>query len=551
MYRLNKNYLILIFIILLGLFLRLYQLDKFPVNLSHDEISQLYDAISIAQTGKDIYGNFMPTIFESVHDFKPPFYTYITSIFYLLFGGGEITIRLPGVFFGTLIIPAVFLFVLKLLKNMKIALWAAFFTAIAPFEIFFSRKSFENGAGIFLMLIGFSFLLIYTEKKSKLACLYLSALSFAAGMYTYFSHAIIIPLLLAFFVIIFRKEFNFSKKLFFPTVFFFLLVIPLGLIILTNQGSRYRSQTVFILQDPILGQQIEIAEKSSFLPSFFKYKTILSYAFSRYLNQFDPMYLFGNGLDFTNQGPLGIGPLYLFQLPILILGIYYLIKLKGFSNRKKFIIGWIVLGMLPSGLTFEEHSPHRSVMVFTMFNIVSAVGIYYLLEKIYLKKKLNKLPIFLSFIFILILSFVYFVQMYTINYPSEKSEAIQYPFKQIAQYAWSEYPNYDQIVFDPLYGSVAPTIGTAVHYYLAYYGNYPPAKFQKEYRRGKKEREVIFDKFSIRKVDWREDYTLKKTLIIASSWSLPIDTIDKSRIKKVFYYYNSKNGKVAFYAIGM
>lgn len=548
MFRLAKAYKLLILIVILGIFLRFYQLDRFPVHLNHDEISQFYDAISIAQTGKDIYGNFLPTIFESVHDFKSPFYTYVTSFFYLLFSGGEVTIRLPGALFGSLIIPAVFIFVLKLLKNVNVALVSAFLTAIAPFEIFFSRKSFENVAGILFMLLGFSFLLIFIEKKTHIRWFYFSSFSFAMGMYTYFSHAILIPLLILSFLIIFRREFKYSKKIVAHFILLILLLIPLVLIILTNPGSRYRSQTVFILQDPILGKQIELAEASSFMPDLYKYKTILEYSFARYLNQFDPMYLFGNGLDLTNQGPLGMGLLYLFQLPLILIGIYFLMKMEYSSNGKKFIMAWIIIGMIPSGLTFEEHSPHRSIMVFTMLNIISGAGLYYFINIFKKKVYVLRLLAFSILTSAILINFIYFVHLYTINYPFEKSESIHYPFEQMARYAWSQYQNYDQIVFDPLFGDVAPVIGTAAHYYLAYYGNYPPLKFQREYRIGDKEREVIFDKFSIRKVDWRFDHDLKNTLIIASAWSLPLDSIDKTKIEKIIYYYN---GKPAFYAVSL
>src|SRR3989344_4875071 len=161
----SKRFLILLLVILIGAVFRFYKLSDFPVQLNHDEITQLYDAISIAQTGKDIYGNFLPFIFPSIGDFKPPFYTYITSFFFMIFGWRELTIRLPGALFGLFMIPAVYLFTLKLLRNNNIALLSAFFTSIAPFEIFFSRKSFENGAGIFLMLLGFFCLFSYMEKK--------------------------------------------------------------------------------------------------------------------------------------------------------------------------------------------------------------------------------------------------------------------------------------------------------------------------------------------------------------------------------------------------
>lgn len=537
----RKNFVLLLVIILLGVFLRFYRLSDFPVQLNHDEVSQLYDAISIAQTGKDIYGNFLPVMFRSVNDFKSPFYTYITSLFYSVFGGGELTIRLPGALFGALIIFAVYFFVLKLLKNNKIALLASLLTAIAPFEIFFSRKSFENGVGMFFMLIGFTSLFTYLEKTNNKSWLYLASGFLGFALYTYFSHAIIIPFLLVAFLLIFKDDFPGSfKKYILPLITFLIFLIPLLFLILTNADLRNRSQAVFITQDINLGKLINYGNR---------YKAIFDFSFNRYLDQFNPPYLFGNGLEFTNQGPLGIGPLLLIQFPFLVLGIIYLIRQNSLKKEKKFILAWVLIGMLPSGLTFEPHSPHRIIMVFTMLNIISAVGLFTFLAAINgIKTRFNAFKRVIWFVLILLFTFnlTYFIHMYFVNFPFEKSESLHYPFKQVALFAWSQYSSVDQIIFDPLYGVSAPVIGTAAHYYLAYFGGYPPAKFQKEYRLGTKEREVIFAKFSIRKIDWRNDQYLNNVLIIGSPWSLPIQSIDKNKILMTFYYYD---GRIAFYAL--
>ncbi len=542
----SRQVLILFLIVLFGAVLRFVKLAEYPIQLNHDEITQLYDAISIAHTGKDIYGNFLPFIFPSIGDFKPPFYTYITSFFYLIIGGGEITIRLPAAIFGLLTILAVYFFVIKLLKNRNIALLAAFFTSIAPFEIFFSRKSFENGAGIFLMLMGFSFLFQYLEKK-KLIWIYLAGLIFGIAIYTYFSHAIIIPLLLTFFICIYRKYFLARfKKFLGPLLLFACLILPLFVLILTNSDTRFRTQTVFVGQDVNLGRELGYVDSSSPFSFLQRNKITFDFIFNRYLQQFNPVYLFGNGLDFTNQGLIGIGPLLLVQFPFLILGLLYLLRQKDLNRENKFMAAWIILGMLPSGLTFESYSPHRVVMVFTMLNIICAAGLYYSLEflrrfKLYFKFAVGFVTIVLCF------NVVYFLHMYFVNLPFEKSQYIQYPFKQVALFAWSQYKNFDHIVFDPQFGDIAPEIGVGAHYYFAYFGNIPPAKFQMEYHVGTKPREVIFDKFSIRQVYWPADKDLKNTLVIASFWSVPeSDISDKSKIIKRFYFYN---GKLAFYAI--
>src|SRR3990167_11123038 len=160
---LNNRLLITVFI--LAAFLRFFKLSEYPIHLGHDEVTQLYDAISIAQTGNDIYGNHLPFIFKSVNDYKAPFYIYATSFAFRLFGWEEFTARVVGAFFGTLIVIGVYFFVNEFLKDKKLSLIAAFLTAISPFEIFYSRKSFENQTGVFLMLVAFTLLVVYLKKK--------------------------------------------------------------------------------------------------------------------------------------------------------------------------------------------------------------------------------------------------------------------------------------------------------------------------------------------------------------------------------------------------
>lgn len=542
MFGIKKVYIIFFLIICLGALFRFFKISEYPVQLGHDEITQLYDAISIAQTGRDIYGNFLPFIFESVHDFKPPFYTYATALVYFLFGNKEIIIRVPGLFFSLLLIPAVYLFTKALLKNNTIAVLAALFTAIAPFEVFFGRKSFENGAGIFLMLIGFYFLLLFRKEK-----VFLGAIFLGVAMYTYFSHVLIIPLLIVSFIIIFRKIIFSQRKQYFKGLSVFLLIIfPLLWLIALNPASRYRSSDVFITQDFQLGQQISNLQTGiTLFDSIIRLKVTTDFSITRYLNQFDPKFIFVDGLDFTNQGFLDIGPLYIFQLPFLILGIIYLIR-SDLLKEKKFIASWIILGMIPSGLTFEEHSPHRVIMVFTMLNIITAAGFWQFLN--YAKKITNlltKVVVYAGLSFAIFFNVIYFIHMYFVNYPFEKSQEIHYPFKDVALFARQEKDKYKQIVFDPLFGEAAPVIGTGAHYYLGYYGNFPPDKFQKEYRFGKREREVLFDKFSIRKFDWALDSNIKDTLFIASPWSLNEAAKNEVDILKSFYFYN---GQLAFYA---
>ncbi len=510
-----KNNKLLIFIILLAAFLRFFKLAEYPVHLGHDEISQLYDAISIEETGKDIYGTPYPFMFKSVNDFKPPFYTYITSLSYKLFGWQEVAIRIPGALFGTLVVLSVYLFTNEFVKKRGIALMAAFLTAISSFEIFYSRKSFENQAGIFLMLIGFTLL----KKKRVVWAMIVLGLS----SYVYFSQMILVPILLAVYFVIFWKD---AKKYLLKGVMLFLIVVsPLYYIFYTNPDASNRSKAVFITQDPSVGSVDKVK--------------LLTSATVRYIKQFSPKYLFFDGLNLTD-GKRDVGPLFPVVAPFLIIGVYLLVKDRSNISNTLFVFAWVAITMIPSGLTFEEYSPHRAVAVFTMLNIISSVGIYYLY------KRFGKLALIVTLI-LLTANLGFFAKRYTVNYPIERSESLQYPFREVSQFAWENYDKYDKIIFDPKFGEFAPWIGTGAQYYLAYYGHYNPENMQREFKIGDQEqRETKFDKFSIRAVFWPRDKMLTKTLIIASPWSLPIDIGKEANIIKTFYF---KTTAPAFYAI--
>lgn len=550
MHRINLKILIILSVItFIAGFLRFYKLDQYPVQLNHDEISQIYDVASIVETKKDIYGNFLPLAFPSTGDIKVGHYIYITVLPYLIFGMKEITVRIPAAFFGTLIIPAAFLFINQLTKNWRLALAASAALAVTPSEIFYSRKSFESVIGIFFVFSSLFLLFKQLEEKGSKLSIFFTAVCLALPMYIYTAYTIVMPLVVFTFGVLFWEKIVLQTKKFTVILAIWgLLVAALILITISNPGIRFRAASVSILQDANLSSQLQNIEKNNsiFLP-LFKLGVITQYSFTKYLKQFDPSRIFASGLDFTNQGLLSMGPLMLFQLPFFILGIIYLFKSQFFVSGGKFILCLLFIAMIPSALTFEEFSPHRSVWAFSLMSIISAFGIFWAYNFI---QKIVNFPIKIIVLCLgaglAFFNFVYFIHMYTVNLPFEKSQQIHYPYKNVALYAWSQHNKFDQIIVDPVYGEIAPVKAVAVHYYLAYYSNYLPSKFQKDLKIDKTG--MYFGKFSIREIDWRKDQGLKNTLIITSPWSVSIENVEKSKILKEFTFYN---GQPAFYAIGL
>src|SRR5689334_19054963 len=88
-------------VVLLGGFIRLYALDKYPSGFNQDEMVLGYDAWSIWQTGRDHHGEVLPVFFRTFDDYVPPVTNYIVSPFVGLLGLNEFTTRLPIALLGT------------------------------------------------------------------------------------------------------------------------------------------------------------------------------------------------------------------------------------------------------------------------------------------------------------------------------------------------------------------------------------------------------------------------------------------------------------------
>ena len=108
---------LLISIIVLAAFLRLYRLHEVPPGVNRDEASIGYTAYSLLLTGKDEYGRSFPLSFESFGDWKLPLYIYTTIPFVKIFGLSELAVRLPSALAGIASVAAIYYLVLELLKQ--------------------------------------------------------------------------------------------------------------------------------------------------------------------------------------------------------------------------------------------------------------------------------------------------------------------------------------------------------------------------------------------------------------------------------------------------
>lgn len=524
----KKFIFVTLFIItLLGGFLRFYKNTINPPSLNIDEVAYGYNAYSILKTGRDEYGVFMPLIFRSSGDYKNPvlIYSIVPSIAF--FGLNEFSVRFTTALAGTLSIPVFFLLLSALFKNSKIALFGAAILAISPWHIYYSRYASDHLMGVFILMIGIWFFQKMIEKGK--VWVFPSAFTLVLSMYTYHSQRFFVPLFIASLLVLNLKKIKSHK---FNILLFLLisLILLLPLVYLSLFGpANKRAGMIFLSLDidytryVILDHLQRTGE--NFLLFFFWAK--------RYLNYFQPDFLFFNGLNMTRMGTFGLGALYLFELPFLLLGMIEIIRNK--VQNRFVIILWILLGIIPASLTNNEQSAGRTLLVIPALLAIIALGFSRCLSSLgSLRRSYYKLLFSSIYLFICVILLIQAFLVFAVHFPKQKGEAFMEGTKEAVQYALLHKDQYKEIVFDPYRGIEAPYIVGLPYMYFLFYSQYDPALYQKEIKRYGKEL-FGWDKFTIRKIYWPEDRLAKNTLFIASPWSLPEQDLESvNNLKRIY-----------------
>lgn len=425
-----RNKLILAFILLVFLGTRIYKIAEIPKSVYWDEASIGYNAFSIATDLKDEWGEKLPLHFRAFGEFKLPVYIYSTAILVKLIGLNEYAVRLPAVLYslGTLIV--VYLLVKRITDNEVTAIISSFILSFSPWLFIFSRTGYEATAGLFFFLLA-THLFLFGQKNKYFVLI--STICFILSFYSYNSFRIIIPIWVLILFVSKLKEF---KSYFFVFVISFVLFV-LSLIPVYRLYKYDSGGNRFL--------QVEIKNKTDFVKN--------------YISHFSPQFLFTNGDTNLRSQISGHGELYWIDLPLILLGIYFVLK----SKNKLYYIPLILLLLAPIPASLTKESPHalRAILAAPSFAILSAFGIHLLI------KKYNKYSIIIIclVIFAYLLSFEQYAFAFFTTYPDQSASSWQYEYKQI-------FENQKSGVVTDKYGE--PYI------FALYYSKYLPAKFRQE-----------------------------------------------------------------------
>ena len=501
--------ILFILIIILFLVTRLYKINEIPASLYWDEASIAYNAYSITQNGQDEWGDFLPLHLRAFGEFKLPVYIYTVSLFQMILGFNEWSLRLPAVVFSLGTIIVIYLIGKNMFYSITTGLLGAFILTVTPGYFIFSRTGYEATAGLFFFMLG---VYVFFKSLQMPKLLLFSAISLALSMYSYNSFRLLVPLALPFLIFSYFRHQSGFIQLKHPLLFVLVLVLSyapiLRFLLSPEGGTRFERVSLF-------NRDTEI----SLLPQLIQ----------NYLGHFNLHFLFISG-DLNQRSHLqGFGELYWIFVPFLISGVLYL-----FWKNKPLNI-WVILITLiaPIPAVITKESPHalRSIALFPFFSLVTALGITQLIG--YLKYKTLLLSIILM---IFLGSFGVYWNAFLTRYNNASSGDWQYPYKQLFLSYQDKFKMYDKVIISDRYGQ--PYI------FALYYLKYPPEKFRSEVKYNRA------DKWGISTVSEFANFEFK---------NLEIDSLPTGRYlvfvdpdQKIAQLSESKiiedlTGKVAFY----
>ena len=365
---------VLLFILILSVFFRFWQIKNSPPGLYPDEAINGNDALESLQDN-----NFK--LFYPYNNGREGLFVWLISASFYLFGTSLWSLKLPSAIIGTLTVLGIYLFTKEIFIQKKsstiIALLSSFFLAVSFWHVNFSRISFRAIIVPFSLVFSFYFLLkSFRTKRIKDSIV--SGILFGLGFYSYPSFRLAVILLFLALIFYWTKhkqensEQSFLKLSIINLLSIFVTALPMGVYFLKNP------------QD-FLGRnsQVSIFNQSNILQEFFQ-------SLFLHLGMFN---FWGDG-NWRHNLPRSPQLFWIVGIFFLI-GLYLIVK-KIIKNRQQketlipeyILIAWFIVMLLPGVLT-SEGCPHalRVVEIIPVAYTLAGLGAFSTYQ--YLSNKVN------------------------------------------------------------------------------------------------------------------------------------------------------------------
>lgn len=513
----NRIWILALLIILsIAVFLRLFQLSTLPPGLNQDETAIGYNAYSIAEVGKDEYGQQFPLYFKSFNDYKLPAYIYTVSLLVKGFGLNAYVVRLPSTVAGIVSVLLLYLLIDHLTRNKTLAVFAAFLLSVNPQHVLFSRAAFEVNFALFWVLLGLYVFIVAMEKK-RWFWIFASILFFGIAFYSYNVMRLLVPLFVTGLIVLHWPKMKHvpAMILWGLGVLCLIVLVPFLFTMFLPQGAA-SARDALITSSDVVAKNLEFRSYLIDLPLPFVKLVYNKYVYMglQYMQNVALLasgaFFYVSGTTQMNQGIGTVGMFYLFELPLFICGIimYFVQKLKSLRMFFWWLVGCILV------LALSKEVPHATRGYFLVIPgvVFSSVGALYLLYRLsIIRRRMVRFGlVFLVGIFVLFTLQYYFTSFF-FRFPVVYARAWRRADEELSLYLQKNAPRYDKIIIS----------NDADYIYTSYlfYTQYPPDQFIKNvhrYQDGMLIKADVWSNVMVRHVDWKKDARTPNILIVTS-----------------------------------
>lgn len=404
----------------------------------YDELNYVLNAKSLFKSGQNIPWTASSLFSWGERDFDiviseiPPI---INSIWIGPKSLSQFNARLPNAIMAILSVIFVYLIARNLL-NETIAKVAGLFMAASPWNIHLGRTALEASPAVFFYLWG-----IYLLLKERSYKIFLSLPIFVCGFLSYLGAKLLFLPVIIIILIYKLKAAKFESKkpyLFYkPYLLYFsvsLLIFLIYFLTLTFHpaGSRKGELLLFSPQwsESVVNNERRMAIPNPFLTLFSNKAVVFSKrVVDAYIPSFSTTTLFSKGETISVYSTWEYGQFHYIDLPLIIFGLLGLFT----YYRKAFylLMPLIAISPVASAIdTVQETYAVRSFLLFPHLIIVSAVGLWFIREKL----KFGKI-LFIIVSVVYLVSFLYFLHLYYFRFPIYSAERWKFSQRLAANYA--------------------------------------------------------------------------------------------------------------------
>src|SRR5688572_27865266 len=354
-----------------------YRLDAVPAYLTLDEAHFAVHAHSIAQTGRNLDGQFLPLLISLEDPQGEPMQLawghthYLPLGMYLIAGAlqvlpfDESTVRLPSALLGGFInIILIYALALALLQSRIAAAGSAVLLALAPANLIISRPGIDSVCQLPFALGGLCCVAWYLRTRDDRLAL-AAGVIFGLGIYAYVTSVVMMPFYLILFWLASWHAGVLTRRVVMLSLAGFLTaLLPMAAWLAWHPDALHSILLQYNRADPGSTTAIAIAQRDGASATIREFVRV-------YWSYFDPSFLFVIG---SNMRTLTTHQAGVFLLPVALLAPLGLRHLRTNRTAQLLLIACVLVAPIPAVLKGAPYQIQRASGLLIFVSLLAGCG---------------------------------------------------------------------------------------------------------------------------------------------------------------------------------